>query len=667
MRNLAWAVVAIGIVRFAALGGTKMEFLSPGEFAMNPSDGFWGHRYATWRKVTIPDVMDKFEGRCGLGSKYDWLENFDRVAAGDIGKGGHHGPFYSDGLVYETIRGVSDYLAQSPDAALEKRLEGWIARIVAAQEQDGWLNTRVQQDEPNHRWGENGGCLVRQHDLYNLGLLVDAGIHHWRATGRTDLLRAGVRAANLLCAEIGPSPRHNRVPTHPAPEEAMIELSRLTRGNPGLAKAIGAEGRADDYLALVRFWMEAHGRHCGQPVWEERAKIEDNLHFISAHSAELYDAKDPQKRPCWGDYVMDRVPLKDYGSIEGHAVRAGLLATGLAALSAEEGCGEWASVARRLWESMAGRKLYLTGGIGSLSDYERFGGDYYLPSRAYLETCAAVANAFFSMRMAELTGEAKYVDMIERVAYNALLTAVSQKGDSYTYQNPLESKSHKRWKWHGCPCCPPMFLKMTGALPGYVLSRDDEGVRVNLFISGSAEVRLRTGGTARLRLETPYPDRGLVDVIVEEDGSYAIRIRAPGWAMGVENPFGLYTSEVADRLRLSVNGRDVGFEVDADGYVTAGRQWRKGDRIRLAMSDGLREVRADRKVEMLRGQVAYEAGPVVFAFEEGQPGPIPYYLVANRGTNAAFRVWIGDGERRLETLQAARRTLVSPPSSFKTK
>ena len=626
------------------LAGVNMTFLSPAEFKIH-EDSPQGRYFRRWRTVTIPDVMDKFEGRRGTGAKYDWMSNFDKVAAGGIGKGGHVGPFYSDGLIYETIRGVSDYLAQKPDAALAARLERWIARILPAQEPDGWLNTRVQQNCPRRRWGENGGCLVSQHDLYNLGLLVDAGLHYWRATGRTELLEAGVRAANLMVAEIGPSPRHNRVPTHSAPEEPMVELARLVRGDAALASRIGAEGRADDYLALVKFWMENRGHHCGQPVWEERAKIGDNLKWISDHTKEIYDPNDPQKRPCWGDYAMDRIPLSEYRSIEGHAVRATLMATGLATLAAEPKCAIWGDIAARLWDSMAGRKLYVTGGIGALSDYERFGGDYYLPNRAYLETCAAIGNAFFSMRMAELTGDGKYVDMIERVVYNALLTAVSAAGDRYTYQNPLESGKHTRWNWHGCPCCPPMFLKLTGALPGYVVSRDAEGVRLNIFLSGDAKVPL-SDQTACFSVETDYPANGKIVVRMQADGVYAFKVRVPGWARGMENPYGLYVSHVETTPVLKVNGEIVKAPL-VNGYLTAGRHWKKGDCITLSLCCDVREIRADAKVGELKGKVAYAAGPVVYAFEKGYDDPIPYFQVANRTTNTAFRVWVNEGEKNL--------------------
>ena len=106
-------------------------------------------------------MLNKFEGNdpahfaCGV----DAFENFDLVASGARDIGRHAGPPWYDGLVYETIRGISDLLAQRPDPALKARVDGYIARIEAAQKSDpdGFVGTNTQLTEDNHRWGA-GSC-----------------------------------------------------------------------------------------------------------------------------------------------------------------------------------------------------------------------------------------------------------------------------------------------------------------------------------------------------------------------------------------------------------------------------------------------------------------------------------------------------------------------------
>src|SRR6478672_12750903 len=190
-------------------------------------DPFWSPKRDVWRRVTIADCFDKFE-RDGA------FANFDKVRDGKGGK--HGGPPWYDGLVYETITGAADFLRDLPDEQLERRIDGYVARIAAAADKDpdGYLNTHTQLVEPNHRWGMNGGDDREQHDLYNAGCLVEAGVHYYRATGKTELLRVAVRLANHMCDVMGPPPRKNVVPGHALGEATMVELYQLFRERPEL-------------------------------------------------------------------------------------------------------------------------------------------------------------------------------------------------------------------------------------------------------------------------------------------------------------------------------------------------------------------------------------------------------------------------------------------------
>lgn len=85
------------------------------------------------------------------------------------------------------IRGSADFLVIDPDPELEAQLDGYIEHIAAAAAKDsrGYINTYIQLDEPRHERGLNGGPQIWQHEAINAGALVDAGIHNYRATGKT--------------------------------------------------------------------------------------------------------------------------------------------------------------------------------------------------------------------------------------------------------------------------------------------------------------------------------------------------------------------------------------------------------------------------------------------------------------------------------------------------
>ena len=546
-------------------------------------DDFWSPKRKVWQEVTIPDCFRKFEEDRGGA-----INNFDRVRDGK--SGGHAGPEWYDGLIYEMIGGTADFLAARPDPALEKRLDGYIARIAAAaaRDPDGYLNTWTQLMEPDHRWGLRGGNDVQQHAVYNFGALVEAGVHHYLATGKTSLLAVAVKMANHACDVIGPPPRTNVVPGHALPEEAMARLYLLFRDRPGLKKDMPVPVKEDRYLKLAEFWVENRGNHRG--------------------------------RPSFGAYDQDQEPVLRQKALEGHAVRATLLGSGLTALAVVNGRQEYADAARRLWGNMTGRRMHLSGGVGASREGESFTGDYDLPNDGYLETCAAVGSAFFSHNMNLAFGESRCADELERALYNAALAGVSLRGDTYFYENPLEAgASRRRWAWHACPCCPPMFLKLMGAMPGYIYAQDAGGVYVNLFVGSRAEVALPAGKVV-VRQATRYPWQGEVKITVQPERpcEFDLSIRIPGWCQGDSSPEDLYRivgRPAGGTARLKVNGQVVEAPEMVRGYARLHRVWKPGDTVELAMDMPVRRVHAHPRVKADAGRVALTRGPIVYCLE----------------------------------------------------
>lgn len=640
------------------------------------NDSFWAPKMQVWNDVTIPDVLNKFEGKhTGDPHSHNAFANFSHVAAGERGTCTHFGAPWFDGLIYETIRGIADYLVMYPDPALEARVDSYIASIAAAQasEPSGYLETYTMLNEPLHRWGDNGGFLRWQHDVYNAGMMVEAAVHYYRATGKTQLLDVAVKCVGHMVDVMGPAPKKNVVPSHSGPEEALVKLYRLFKDEPQLKERMSAEIDEQQYLDLVTFWIENRGHHCGFPHWLSWGN--DRSEQWIREAAYNADSFGEHSRPSWGDYAQDSIPVFDQTTIEGHAVRATLLATGIAAVALENRDARYVAAAERLWSNMVGRRMFVTGGVGAIHEDEKFGPDYFLPPGAYLETCAAIGAAFFSENMHRLTRDGKYIDELERVLYNSLLTAVSLGGDNYTYQNPLNADDHNRWEWHGCPCCPPMFLKITSVIPKYIYATHPDGLYVNLFIGSDAN--LEVGGMpVKMSQRTHYPWSGDVEIEVNPAGErrFAVKVRVPGWARGVENPDGLYRSDLgAGGVSISVNGKKVGCKI-VDGYATIDRKWHPGDIITLSLPMQPRVITAHDSASELAGKACVASGPVIYAFESvdnpalddvvlqsgstcslvaqpamlsgintivcGDAVAVPYYAIANRQPHTSHRVWV---------------------------
>lgn len=564
--------------------------------AVTIEDSFWSPRRAVWQEVTIPDCFTKFENDRGGA-----FNNFDRVREGK--SDGHAGPPWYDGLIYEMIRGSADFLAAKPDRALENRIEGYIARIAAAQARDtnGYLNTWTQLQHPEQRWGLHGGNDGYQHEMYNVGALCEAAVHYYHATGKSSLLKVAVKLANYTCEQVGPSPKYELVPNHAIVEEAFGDLYLFFREHPGLRRDMPVDVDETRYLALAQYWVEARGH--------------------------------PRKDQAgYGAYNQDHQPVFQQKTIEGHAVRAALLCSGITELAGINGRDDYREAAVCLWRNMSQKKMYVTGGIGATATGEAFGADYFLPNDGYLETCGAVAAGFFDRNLNLLTGDARYVDALELELYNGALAGVSLAGNSYTYVNPLQAPNgNSRWSWNGCPCCPPMFLKLMGAMPGYIYAQDASGLYVNLFVGSKAQIQF-AGRKVVLKQTTDYPWQGLVSISVNpaSPSEFDLHIRVPGWCQAPSSPEDLYQPDNRPQggaVHLSVNGRAVENPEILHGYARLHRRWKSGDVVQLTLDMPVQRIKANAHVEAAKGRVALMRGPIVYCFEGADNGGAAQNLI----------------------------------------
>jgi DUF1680 family protein len=557
------------------------------------ADEFWSPKLKVWQEVTIRDCFHKFEDDRGGA-----LNNFDKVREGQ--NGGHAGPPWYDGLIYEMIRGAADFLVIHPDAELEAKLDGYISRITAAaaKSPNGYINTYTQLDEPGHEWGFHGGLQIWQHEVYNAGALIDAGIHYYKATSKVTLLTAGVKFANYMAELMGPAPKKGIIPCHPLPEEALVKLYSLFRDNPDLKQKLPVPPEEESYLSLAEFWIENRGHNIGKPEWEK-----------DRHAAELFIRKQEYAngRPSWGAYAQDDKPVFEQETLHGHAVRATLLCAGIAAAAEVNGREEYIRTVIRLWDNMVYKRMHITGGVGAYADEEKFGPDYVLPNDAYLETCASVGASFFHRNMNAAFGHARYVDQLERALYNGALAGVSLKGDTYFYTNPLVAgEDRSRWVWHDCPCCPPMFLKLMGAMPGYIYAADADSFYINLLVASEAWTTLRETRLS-VKQTTKYPWDGTVRIALNpsRETAFNLMVRVPEWCRNIT---------------LKINGQSVSGIETIRGYASLQRSWKPGDIVELVMPMPVETVKAHPLVQADAGKVALMRGPLVYCLESADNG-----------------------------------------------
>ncbi len=568
IRILVWGVAFMGTT-ITHLPGARGDYpVKPVPFTkVRVNDQFWAARLETNRKVTIPHAFRKCEetGR---------MDNF--AIAGGLMAGEFRGYFFNDSDVYKVIEGAAYALCVYPDAELEKYVDDVIAKIAAAQEDDGYLYTARTAMRPDkmppggkERWSDIGSG----HELYCAGHLYEAAAAHYLATGKRTLLDVAIKNADLICAVFGPGKRCDP-PGHQEIEIGLVKLYRVTGD--------------EKYLKMARFFLDQRGR--------------------------------PEGHRLYGEYSQDHRPVVEQDEAVGHAVRAAYMYCGMADVAALTGDADYVRALSRIWENVVGKKLYITGGIGARGGHEGFGEDYVLPNlSAYCETCAAIANAMWNHRMFLLHGDAKYMDVVERVIYNGFLSGVSMEGDKFFYPNPLESHSgSSRSPWFACACCPPNVARFVPSVPGYVYASQDSNLYVSLFIGGSATVEIGEK-IVQIRQETRYPWDGKVRITVDPESShqdFTICIRIPGWARNQPVPSDLYhyLKESDEKATLKVNGKPVALSMEK-GFARLKKAWTKGDTIELDLPMPARRVLAHEKVLDDKERVALERGPIVYCAE----------------------------------------------------
>ena len=548
--------------------------------AVRVTGGFWLPRQETNRTVTVPFALKQLE-------ESKRLTNFDLAAETLRRRNAGEPTFqnkpvtifpFDDSDVYKVVEGASYSLSLHPDPALAKQLDEVIARVAAAQEPDGYLYSfrTMHPDSPAHEWvGQQRWQKDPElsHELYDLGHLYEAGVAHFQATGKRNLLDICTRSADLLWRDFG-SGSLKIAPGHEVVEMGLVKLYRVTGD--------------ERYLKLARIFLEARG-------------------------------------PGGPEYNQRHLRVVDQTTAVGHAVRANYLYSGMADVAALTGDRQYVSAITQIWQNMAGTKLYLTGSVGARADGEAYGADYELPADGYNETCAAIALMMWNQRMFLLTGDARYVDVLERSCFNGVISGVSLSGDRFFYTNPCvydgKQKNNAgfagRVPWFGCACCPPNEMRTLASLTGNFYAVSDDVLYVNFYAQSEAEVTL-AGTPVKLAQTTDYPWDGRITLTVmpSEPRRFSIRVRIPGWAQGRPVPTDLYAYDDPRPAGWSVHAGGEAVHAQPDrGYVTITREWRAGDTVELNLPMPVRAVHGHPQIQATRDRIAFERGPIVYCVE----------------------------------------------------
>ena len=538
--------------------------------AVRWTDGFWANQFATCRDVSLPHLY-KLAADPDMGHA---LTNM-RIAAG-LEDGEHAGTNWQDAWLYKWLEAASAVYGITQDDALDKQMDELIDVIAKAQESDGYIATQIQLRKEWERLDEPA-----RHELYTMGHLTTTACIHHRVTGKTNLLDIATKCADYLHDRFKDKPRElAHFPHNPSLIMGGVELYRTT-----------GERR---YLDLANALIDMRGMY-----------------------------------PGGSDQHQDRVPLREEDSVVGHAVFYTYLYAGAADAYMETGDRSLLDALERLWRDLIDKKMYVHGGCCPLHKglsirrgnvwsadpvHEAASLPYHLPNAtAYNETCAQVGCFMWNFRMLEITGQARFADIMERTIYNSILSGIGIEGASWFYTNVLRwygrdhmllsADDYQRFQ-PGDPekrrahiCCPTNVLRTVAEMHGYLYNLSDDGVWVNHYAGSTLDCE-----AVALTQETDYPLDGAVKIAIDRapKSPCKIMLRIPGWAEGAE---------------IRINGEAADIDAPTERYAVLERDWTDGDVIELTLPMDVRLVEGHPKIEETRNQVAVFRGPLVYCLE----------------------------------------------------
>jgi len=546
----------------------------------------------TIREEMLPFQWDVMNDAVAGVEKSHCLENF-RIAAG-LKEGAHYGMVFQDSDLAKWLEAVAYQLHASPDPELEKKAEEAIDLIEKAQMPDGYLNTYYQLKGIDKRWTN----LRDNHELYCAGHMLEAAVAYYQATGKRRLLDVMIRNIQHIDSVLGLE--KGKLPGYPGHEEIELALCKLYDVT-----------NDERFLRLAAYFIDQRGQH---------------PHFFIEELKRSGRQDDRYIEHLGLTYAQTHLPVREQKTMEGHAVRALYLASGMADVALRKGDESLWNACKALFRNITQKRMYITGGIGSTHHGEAFTFDYDLPNdTVYAETCASIALVFFCQRLLRGEQNSLYGDIMEQALYNTCMAGMRLDQKAFFYVNPLSvhpeachkdpGKKHVlpvRPGWFGCACCPPNLARLLSSIGAYQYAVLEDQIFVHLFIE--SEVSLRVNGQdVQLCVKTDYPFADTVHILPGA-GSYSLKLRLPGWCK---------------KYQVQRNGTSKEAKLE-NGYLTIHGPFFENEEITLQMDMPPRRVYANLNVREDIGKVCIMRGPLVYCLEEKDNGSSLHCLSLER-------------------------------------
>jgi DUF1680 family protein len=580
-------------------------------------DSFWDSRLITNARVAIFHQWQQLEqSRC--------IDNF-LLTAGEK-QGIREGWFFADSDAYKWLEAAARVYENWPNSELKNLMDEFIGLISRVQSEDGYIFTYNQVHFPGEHWCN----LMIEHELYCHGHLIEACIAHFEATGEETALNVARKAADLLVNDFLIASTE-KTSGHEEIEIALLSLYQVSR--------------QEKYLELARQFLERRGKtHPFAPlILKQYDNVAKRRKFVQAQrqaylishpeqsSFRLPDENVSKRSPLGkvrrlasgltGKYVQQHAPIRSQTIPVGHAVRFAYLETAVAKLYRFTKDATLLPALVDSWEHMVFRRMYITGGIGSVPELEGFGRDYELdPELSYSETCAALGSLFWNWEMALITQQARYSDLFEWQLYNAAAVGMGLVGNTYLYNNPLLSKGGiTRRPWFLVPCCPSNLSRTWASLGKYIYSYEDENLWIHQYIGNHTTID-NEKGTVDINSTFPWRGKVTISISLVSSSLFTIHFRIPSWSNTTtirinHKSFAMFSSTPNLPHSDFTNSPASGFDPSLACFFPVRRIWHPGDLLELDFDMPVVARRASSRMHGHKDKVTITRGPLVYCLE----------------------------------------------------
>lgn len=251
-----------------------------------------------------------------------------------------------------------------------------------------------------------------------------------------------------------------------------------------------------------------------------------------------------------------------------------------------------------------------------------FGGDEncrpgYVGPRQAVETCGMVEFMLSAETLTVITGDSRWADRCEDVAFNSLPAALTADMKALRYLTaPNHIRSDRQSKSPGIQNGGPMYLmdphghrccqhNWGHGWPYYAehlwLATPDAGLAAVLFSDCVVTAKVGDGTEVTIDQDTHYPFDEVVELTISapKTVSFPLYLRVPGWC---------------EKPSLRVAGEEVAVEGRPHSYIRIAREWKSGDSVRLVlpMRISIREWTGN------MGSVSVDRGPLTYSLKIGE-------------------------------------------------